>query len=153
MSRVDFYHLQHRKLEDVLPTLLTKSYALNKNILLKVSTKEKAEQINQFLWTFNDESFLPHGCAKDGYSRLQPIYIGTDEESENVNNAQFLFLTDGAELPIEQLADFERVFYIFDGTDSRQLEKSRNFWKDAKNLNHELHYWQQDTQGRWQQKI
>ena len=36
MTRVDFYHLQQKNLEEVLPKLLQKAYGLNKRIKVKI---------------------------------------------------------------------------------------------------------------------
>ena len=58
MSRVDFYHLQKKTLEDVLPLLLQKAYSTGKRVKIKVGTEERVEFLNSLLWTFNDESFL-----------------------------------------------------------------------------------------------
>lgn len=57
MSRVDFYHLQKKTLEDVLPLLLQKAYGTGKRVKIKVGTEERVEFLNSLLWTFNDESF------------------------------------------------------------------------------------------------
>lgn len=64
MTRVDFYHLQQKSLEDVLPPLLQKAYSTGKRIKIKTPNEERTEYINSLLWTFNDESFLPHGSKK-----------------------------------------------------------------------------------------
>ena len=61
MSRVDFYHLQNQRLEDVLPKLLEKAYGTGKKIVVKIGNEERVEFLNSLLWTYNDTSFLPHG--------------------------------------------------------------------------------------------
>lgn len=150
MSRIDFYHLQKQTLEDVLPKLLTKAYQTGKKIKITVGTPERVEFINSHLWTFDDESFLPHGTKKDGFSSAQPIYISS--EDDNPNNAEFLFLVDGAEEKIEKLNEFERVFNIFDGNIEDSLNFARKYWKHLKDSGAEVHYWQQDALGKWEQK-
>ena len=90
MTRVDFYHLQQKNLEEVLPKLLQKAYGLNKRIKVKIGSEDKIEYLNSLLWTFNDESFLPHGSRKDGFAEQQPIWLSSD--SDNPNKAVFLFL-------------------------------------------------------------
>lgn len=147
MSRIDFYHLTRKTLEEVLPKLLDKAYAGGKRVLLKTSA-EKVEVLNTFLWTFDDVSFLPHGSRKDGFADEQPIWI-TDEDN-NANKAQFLFLTGGAETNDAQ--SYERVFNIFDGTDTASLEQARRMWKDYKTAGFEMHYWQQEERGGWSEK-
>ena len=43
MSRVDFYHLQNQRLEDVLPKLLEKAYGTGKKIVVKIGNEERVE--------------------------------------------------------------------------------------------------------------
>ncbi|MBQ9270745.1 MAG: DNA polymerase III subunit chi [Alphaproteobacteria bacterium] len=150
MSRIDFYHLQRQTLEEVLPKLLQKAYAADKRVLLKLPT-EKVEEINTLLWTYNDESFLPHGSKKDGFAEEQPIWL-TDTDN-NANNAQFLFLACGVQSEVECAAAFERVFNIFDGNNQTALEQARQLWKIYKEAGFEVHYWQQTSTGSWEQKV
>lgn len=149
MSRIDFYHLKRQTLEEVLPKLLQKAYATGNRIMLKLPP-EKVEEINTFLWTYNDESFLPHGSKKDGFADEQPIWL-TDGDN-NANNAQFLFLACGAQSSVEQSGAFERVFNVFDGNDESALEQARQQWKTYKDAGFDVHYWQQTEAGVWEQK-
>ena len=151
MSRIDFYHLQKQSLEDVLPKLLQKAYETGRKIKLLVGTAERVEFINSFLWTYDDESFLPHGTKKDGFISAQPIYISA--ENDNPNNAEYLFLADGATTDIDELKNFERVFNIFDGNSDEALSSAREYWKTLKDSGAELHYWQQNPSGKWEQKV
>ena len=128
---------------------MQKAYASGKRVLLKLP-EEKVEEINALLWTYNDESFLPHGSKKDGFAEQQPIWLtGTDI---NANNAQFLFLACGVQAEVEYSKKFERVFNIFDGNDELALQQARNLWKTYKNADFEVHYWQQTSVGNWEQK-
>lgn len=150
MSRIDFYHIQTTDLEHTLPILLDKAYALQKKILVKIGTPERLDYINTMLWTYDDDSFLPHGAKSDGNAELQPIWLTSGED--NPNGAVMLFLVDGAICQTDKLSEFERVFYIFDGNDADMLAKAREFWKLVKGAGLESFYWQQNDQGKWQQK-
>jgi len=150
MSRVDFYHLQKQSLDEVLPKLLLKAYASGKHIVVKVGNEERIEQINSYLWTFQDESFLPHGSKKDGFAAEQPIWLTS--QNDNPNGAQFLFLTEGAECEVEELASYERIFNIFDGNSEVALTQARKLWKEYKENGCEVFYWQQSDSGKWEQK-
>ena len=149
MSRIDFYHLKRRSLDGTLPVLLQKAYAVGKRVLLK-TTPETVETLNALLWTYNDESFLPHGSKKDGFAAEQPIYITSDDA--NANAAEFLFTVNGAECKCEQAGAFERVFNIFDGNDEEALAQARRLWKTYKDAGFEVCYWQQTEDGKWEQK-
>lgn len=150
MTRVDFYHLQQKTLDEVLPKLLQKAYSTGKRIKVKIGTEERVEFINSLLWTYDDESFLPHGSKKDGFADQQPIWLSAD--IENPNTALFLFLVDGAEENAETLTQYERVFNIFDGNSAEAVQQARRLWKEYKNSGCEVYYWQQDNAGKWIQK-
>ena len=151
MTRFDFYHLQKTPLEEVLPKLTEKAFATGKRIKILVGNEERVEFINTLLWTYSEESFLPHGSKKDGFAEEQPIFISSDIKNEN--NALLLILVDGATPDVSYFKDYERVMNIFDGNDEDALEKARSFWKNIKSLNEELHYWQQRSNGTFEQKI
>lgn len=151
MTRIDFYHLQRTPLEQVLPKLCEKAYASGKRIKILLGTAERVEFVNSLLWTYNEESFLPHGSKKDGFAEEQPIFISASEENEN--NAELLILADGAQPLIEVLQKYERILNIFDGNDETALNNARCYWKDIKAIGGELHYWQQNANGSFEQKV
>ena len=148
MTRVDFYHLQKAPLEQVLPKLCEKAYATKKRIKILLGIDERVEFINSLLWTYSEESFLPHGSKKDGFFDEQPIFISTSEENEN--NASILILADGAIFDVNKLSSFERVLNVFDGNDDIALNNARDYWKKIKSLNFELHDWQQNDTGAFE---
>ena len=150
MSRVDFYHLQRQTLDEVLPLLLAKAYQTGKRIFVRVGTPERVEFINNTLWTYDDEAFLPHGSAKDGFAAEQPIWLTSD--AQNANRAEFLFLVDGAEATVAEIGTYERVFNIFDGNSDEAMAQARRLWKDYKEAGNEVYYWQQSARGTWENK-
>lgn len=150
MSRVDFYHLQNKRLEDVLPKLLEKVYAINKRAVVRIGNNERVDFLNSLLWTYDEQSFLPHGSKKDGMSEMQPIWLTS--ENDNPNEAEFLFLVDGAEANIEEIQKYERIFNIFDGNSAESLDRARAFWKELKQQSIDIFYWQQNQSGSWEQK-
>ena len=151
MTRYDFYHLQKTPLEQVLPKLCEKAYATGKRIKILVGNDERVEFLNSLLWTYSEESFLPHGSKKDGFASEQPIFLSSTEDNEN--NAELLILVDGAMPSIDILKTYERVLNIFDGNDNISLNNSRDYWKMIKSTDGELHYWQQKDNGSFEQKV
>ena len=150
MPQADFYHLQKQTLENVLPKLLEKAYATGKRIKVKIGNEERVEFINGILWTYDDQSFIPHGSKKDGFAEDQPVWLTAGDD--NPNNAEFLFLVDGALVAATEAAKYERVFNIFDGNMQSAVEQARAFWKELKAAGFTINYWQQNDASRWQQK-
>ncbi|MFN6943245.1 MAG: DNA polymerase III subunit chi, partial [Parvibaculum sp.] len=60
MTEVLFYHLQNVPLEKVLPQLLEKSLERGWRAIVRAGGPERLEAINSLLWTYSDDSFLPH---------------------------------------------------------------------------------------------
>jgi DNA polymerase III subunit chi len=147
-TEVYFYHLEQRTLEQVLPNLLERSLKRGWRAAVQAASEERVEALNTLLWTYREESFLPHGTARDGSPEAHPIYLTTEEG--NPNGAAVRFLVDGAEL--EDASPYARVVYVFDGRDADAVARARAAWQAAKAEGYDVSYWQQDGDGRWQQK-
>jgi DNA polymerase-3 subunit chi len=143
MTEIRFYHLTRKMLEQVLPELLEKTLERGARAVVMTGSSERAESLTQHLWVYNPNSFLPHGNAKDGNATLQPVWLTA--EDERPNNADYLFLTDGADSA--RLADYVRIFDIFDGNDEVALTLARCRWTARKQSGHSLSYWQQTDKG------
>ena len=143
MTEIRFYHLTRKSLEQVLPELLEKTLERGARAVVRAGSPERVESLTQHLWTYNPNGFLPHGNAKDGNAEMQPVWLTA--EDERPNNAEFLFLTDGADSA--QLSDYTRVVDIFDGTDSDALAAARHRWTVCKKTGYVLSYWQQTDKG------
>lgn len=148
MSDVLFYHLLSTPLEAVLPDLLEKSLAKGWTAVVQSGHSARVEALNNALWTYKDESFLPHGTKADGEGGDQPIWL--TDGPDNPNGAAIRFLVDGAE--IEDANAYERVVYLFNGNDPDQLNHARGRWKIEKEAGHAVTYWAQNEWGKWEKK-
>lgn len=145
MTEIAFYHLQRSPLEKALPRLLEKTLAAGKRAVVILGAPERVEALNAVLWTFDQDSWIPHGSAADGNAADQPVWLTAADE--NPNGAQYLFLADGA--GSARIADFERCFELFDGNDPEAVQAARARWKAYQGAGHALAYWQQTDQGGW----
>ena len=148
MTEVLFYHLEHQPLERVLPTLLERTLERGWRAVIQSGNEERLEALDTHLWTYRDDSFLPHGIAKDANAALHPIVLTL--EDDNPNSATVRFLVDGASAA--SLEAYERVVYLFDGRMQEALQQARDAWKVAKSAGFEVTYWQQAAGGKWERK-
>lgn len=148
MAELWFYHLERTELERALPPLLEKCLQRGWRALVRAGTPERLDALDASLWTYRDDSFLPHG--RDGVvdAARQPVLLTTD--GGNPNAAQALFLIDGAE-PGE-LGGFERACLVFDGRDQHALETARSRWKAAKEAGIVASYWRESAAGKWEKQ-
>lgn len=147
MAEIGFYHLLKTPLERALPRLLERARAAGHRIVLRAASAERIEHLNALLWTYDEASFLPHGAGRDGNAAAQPIWLS--EREENPNGATMLVLVDGIEAA--DLATFQRVADLFDGSDAEAVAAARERWRRARDAGHTLTYWQQTEKG-WEKK-
>jgi len=149
MTEVLFYHLIRRRVEDVLPQLLERSLERSWRVVIQAAADERVEALDAHLWTYRDDSFLPHGTARNSDAAEQPVLLTTADD--NPNGAQVRFLIDGAPLPPDALG-YERIVLMFDGEDEEALAGARARWAEAKGQGLDVTYWQPDERGRWVKK-
>lgn len=147
-AEVLFYHLERQPLERVLPNLLERTLARGWKAVVQAGSAERLDAIDLALWTYSEESFLPHGQRKAGYAEEQPVFLTTGPETPN--GAGVRFLVDGATAATFQ--GFVRIVYLFDGGDAEALAIARGQWKEAKSAGCAVTYWQQTEDGRWERK-
>ncbi len=70
-----FYHLERQPLERALPALLEKTLAKGWRAVVQAASEERLAALDLALWTYADDSFLPHGTAKTGSADAQPVYL------------------------------------------------------------------------------
>ena len=149
MTEVLFYHLQNMSLESVLPPLLEKSLERGWRVVVQSTSPERADALDAHLWTYSDDSFLPHATWRAGDAQDQPIILSIEEG--NPNRANVRFLIDNADLPADS-DSYERLVLVFNGEDSDALAAARERWTACKARGFEVTYWQADERGRWQRK-
>jgi DNA polymerase-3 subunit chi len=152
MTEVLFYHLEKRSLEEVLPELVERALARKWRALIRTESADRAEALDALLWTFSDESFLPHAQAGDGDPLNQPVLITV--EPGNQNRADVMFLVGGAvpENLNEDVASLARLVVLFDGRDAAAVSTARTAWTQAKQFGHETTYWKQSPYGKWEKQ-
>ncbi len=147
MTEVLFYHLQGQPLDRVLPGLLERSLERGWRVVVQSSAEERVEALDAQLWTFREDSFLPHGTHRDAAAAAdQPVLLTVNDD--NPNGATVRFLIDGAPMPTDA-AGYERIVLLFDGTDEDAVAEARKRWTAAKEQGLAATYWQPDENGRW----
>jgi DNA polymerase III subunit chi len=151
MTETLFYHLERRSLEDVLPGLVEKSLQRGWRAAIKTDSSERSDALDALLWTYDDQSFLPHAQQGDGEAAGQPVLITV--EDGNPSAAQIFFYVGGA-LPSDWsgLNELARVVLLFDGRDETALASARAAWKDAKAGGHDVTYWKETPSGKFEKQ-
>ena len=150
MTQIIFYSTAPLQVEKTLFTLLEKSLEKGNKSLLLFKDKEKCLSINEQLWTYKQNSFLPHISEDDQiYDNIDiPVYLST--KNENPFKAELLFSIDGF-LP-DNVDHFERVIIIIDVNDELLNEKYKNYYLDINKNFDDIVFYKSDDNGKWIEK-
>lgn len=149
MAEILFFHLQSRPLESVLPTIIERALSRQQKVVVELPSPERLGAVDDHLWSYSAESFLPHVTATEADAAASPVVLTTS--ADNPNAAQVRICADGVRIP-DALQDYQRVVLIFDGDDPAALAAAREDWKKAKASGAAASYWQLDEAGRWEKK-
>ncbi|MEM7729123.1 MAG: DNA polymerase III subunit chi [Pseudomonadota bacterium] len=143
-----FYHLEASTLKGVLPDLLSKTLAKGWRALVRFPDGADLSEWDDHLWTYQDQSFLPHGREDQGRADVQPVLLANAADSADGFDA--VFLVDGAD--VADMSSAERVMVLIDGRSETAVARERARWKALKDTDAMMSYWQQGARGRWEKK-
>lgn len=141
---VDFYHLASTPLERVLPRVAEKLLAGGERLLV-VAEEAHLDRLDNQLWSYARDAFLPHGRSDAAGAEAQPVLLSAAPEP--VNGAANIAFADGRWR--EEALAFARAFYFFDNS---HINEARGTWRALKGHDGvEPRYWKQDDRGKWVQ--
>ncbi|WP_298918729.1 DNA polymerase III subunit chi [uncultured Algimonas sp.] len=143
-----FYHLEASTLKGVLPDLLGKTLAKGWRALVRFPDGTDLAEWDDYLWTFQDQSFLPHGREDQGRADQQPVLLANKADSADGFDA--VFLIDGAD--VGDVSAVSRVMVMIDGRSQDAVKRERARWKALADADATMSYWQQGERGGWEKK-
>jgi DNA polymerase-3 subunit chi len=108
MTRVDF----HSKVPDKLLyacRLVRKARAADMRVVVFAQDRTQLDALDEALWTFSEQDFLPHVVAGDELAAQTPVIL-TDDPQAELPHHQILINLSG-ETPAH-FARFERLFEV-----------------------------------------
>jgi len=108
VTRVDFYALKERSGGDrflLSCRLVERIHAEGLRVFIHVPDQEQARHLDRLLWTFRQQSFLPHGLADEADRELTPILIGHGGDTGDENQ---VLINLGLDVPTF-FGSFERL--------------------------------------------
>ncbi len=131
-------------LSQALPQLLEKAVGLQKKSILRVGNENRLESLDHWLWVYDKQGWLPHGKLPEP-PEGNMIWLTT--ALDNPIKAEFLFVVE--EASFDNYQDYERAFYLFDGTNESELMAARQLWKKLKAEQATATYWKQGENSQW----
>ncbi len=127
MTRIDFYQLNpaRHRYDQVVCQLCQKAYESQQLTLLLTRDPQQSQHLDQKLWTFRDDSFLPHD-SEETEGLVTPILI--HDNPDPGSNRQLLINLSSA-VPI-YFAQFERVIELVTDENRQQAREHYSFYKE-----------------------
>ncbi len=113
MKQADIYLIKGSSFSDQVQfccRLAEKAFKQNMTMHIQTSEAYQNEALNEALWSYKAESFLPHAVGQ-GNAESAPITIDTSTLSHNNQGHRELLILLGQELP-SNLNEFQRVTMI-----------------------------------------
>lgn len=135
--RVDFYltaNEQNNAHWLLACRLLEKAYAKGHKVYVLCSNKHDAEFLDELLWTFKEDSFIPHHLQGEGPEPPPPIQIGYEGEPRGFND---ILLNLSNNIP-PFYTKFKRIMELVINTEANK-EQSRAHYRNYKAKGCELY--------------
>jgi len=132
MQRVDFYLLPHANPNARYPfvcRLLEKAHAKGNKVFINCHDKQQAHLIDELLWTYKDNSFIPHNLLGEGPTPPPAIQIGWDGNTPQ--QKEILINLDHALFQHHQ--QFQRVIEIVPNDEQFKQQSREHFRYFRKN--------------------
>jgi DNA polymerase-3 subunit chi len=78
MTQVDFYVLEPTgggSRQTLACRIAEKAWSQGHRVLVHCASAEEARQVDRLLWTFRDQSFVPHGLLGEADVALNPVLV------------------------------------------------------------------------------
>ncbi len=127
MTRIDFYQLnpERHRYDQVVCQLCLKAYESGQYTLLLTQDAQQSQHLDQRLWTFRDDSFVPHDCEEiEGLAT--PILIQDNPEPRG-DRQLLINLSPGVP---DFFAQFERVIELVTDENRAQARQNYSFYKE-----------------------
>ena len=131
MTQVDFYVLPGDSLQNRVQfacRLTDKAYRLGHRVFIHTESAEQTSQLDDLLWTFQQNSFIPHSVYQDADEVPAPVLLAHDAEPDASSQ---VLINLAAEVPLF-FSRFERVAELVDeNAEVRRSGRSRYaFYKE-----------------------
>lgn len=125
----EFFECASNRWELELCQRVAEQYGADARVYLWASSQADAMRLDEFLWTYEEGSFIPHALWSGEQAFAEQISVGC--EAENPNSATVLIV--GGPQPLDRLVEFagsfKRVIDFVPTRDQRATAAARERYK------------------------
>lgn len=133
MPKIDFYILSEGSRLQLACLLIDKAYKNQHRVYIHTENQQDAHQLDELLWTFRDESFIPHNLYGEGPEPAPPIQIGFNLTPEKHRD---ILINLSPTIP-EFFQQFNRVLELV-ANDAHEQEIARDRFRQYRSQGFEI---------------
>lgn len=127
--KIDFHILEKASMQKSLYfacQLIEKAYTDQRQVYIHTNSREEAERLDALLWTYRDDSFIPHHLYSHTDDCPPPIQIGFGDSSvEKAVDSQDVLVNLSREIPPFYKQFKHIIEIVFSDSDMQQLARER----------------------------
>jgi DNA polymerase-3 subunit chi len=126
MTQVDFYLLPGDSLQErchFACRLADKAYRLGHRVFIHTESAQQTQQLDDLLWTFQQNSFVPHSSCERAGDEAPPVLLAHDVEPDAGSE---VLINLAAEVPLF-FSRFERVAELVNDDDQIRQQGRRRY--------------------------
>ena len=139
LKKAFFYNSAQRNVVADIALLIERLFKERNTILVCCKDQETVEVIDDFLWKYKDDGFIPHSIVTQEKSSVYPILITTDIHEEYKHNV--LLALSGVFIKEKDWQKFTKAYYFFDDQEIKEKENARLMWRTLSVLDVVCKYW------------
>lgn len=105
--------------------LIEKAYLKKHRIFIYCDDKATAEDLDELLWSFKDESFIPHNIQGEGPEPAPPIQIGYHADQKPIAFTDIL-LNLASTIPVFY-TQFKRIFELVTEDEASKITRRSHY--------------------------
>ena len=139
MKEFFFYNIAGRDFFKDSAILIEQLFKQGKKALIVCSDDEVSSFFDDYLWSFKEESFIPHTVLDRETSQLETIIIS----KEKLSMAAFktLVILKGSIVDTDYCNRFEKIYYFFDDNNDDEKKLARTLWRESVKQGTNCKYW------------
>ncbi len=139
LEKAYFYNSSHRNVVADISWLIEKLYKERNSILICCKDQETVEVIDDFLWRYKEDGFIPHSIENKEQSSIYPVLITTAIDDKHKHTV--LLALSGVLIEEKDWRKFTRAYYFFDDQEYIEKENARSMWRSFSSLGIVCKYW------------
>ena len=139
MKEFFFYNITSRDLFKDSAVLTEKLFKQGIKALILCPDDEVTLFFDDYLWSFKEESFIPHTVLDRDTSQLETIIISKEQIS--MEDFKTLIVLKGSTVDTDYCNRFEKTYYFFDDKNDDEKKLARTLWRESVKLGTKCKYW------------